>query len=219
MGWDRVSIMLKIGLTGGVASGKSTACRLFSQLDITIIDADDIARELVEVDQPCYLDIVNAFGPEFLLQNRRIDRAKLRHFIFFDLAAKQQLEEILHPPIRQQLIERSLLLQSPYCILAVPLLIEANMTDCVDRILIIDTTTQNQLTRLCERDSISLTLADNILAQQSNRQQRLALADDVISNDLTIQHLEKAISQHHEKYLNLANSSSNGCQSVDCHGE
>lgn len=211
--------MLKIGLTGGVASGKSTVCRLFSQRGVTIIDADDIARELVEIDQPCYLNIVNAFGPAFLLKNRQLDRAKLRHFIFSDLAAKQQLEMILHPPIRQQLIERSQVVQSPYCILAIPLLIEANMTDCVDRILVIDTTKQNQLDRLCKRDHISLALANNMISQQSSHQQRLALADDVIANDSTIQHLEKVVSQHHEKYLNLANSSSNGCQSADCHGE
>jgi dephospho-CoA kinase len=211
--------MIKIGLTGGVASGKSTVCRLFSQRGVTILDADDIARELVEIDQPCYLNIVNAFGPAFLLKNRQLDRAKLRHFIFSDLAAKQQLEMILHPPIRQQLIERSQVVQSPYCILAIPLLIEANMTDCVDHILVIDTTKQNQLDRLCKRDHISLALANNMISQQSSHQQRLALADDVIANDSTIQHLEKVVSQHHEKYLNLANSSSNGCQSVDCHGE
>jgi dephospho-CoA kinase len=204
--------MFKIGLTGGIASGKSTACRLFSQLGITIIDADDIARELVEIDRPCYLDIINAFGPTFILNNRQLDRAKLRHFIFSDLAAKQQLEAILHPPIRQQLVERSQVVQSPYCILAVPLLIEAKMTDCVDRILVIDTTPKNQLDRLCQRDHIPLTLANNMVSQQSKHQQRLALADDVISNDSTIQNLEKSVYQHHEKYLSLVNLSSNGCQ-------
>ena len=204
--------MFKIGLTGGIASGKSTACRLFSQLGITIIDADNIARELVEIDRPCYLEIINAFGPGFLLNNRQLDRAKLRHFIFSDLAAKQQLEAILHPPIRQQLVERSQLVQSPYCILAVPLLIEAKMTDCVDHILVIKTTQQSQLARLCQRDQVSLALANNMVSQQSKHQQNLALADDVIPNDSTIQSLEKAVFQHHEKYLKLANSSSNGCQ-------
>lgn len=211
--------MLKIGLTGGVASGKSTVCQLFSRLGITIIDADQIARELVQIGKPCYTSIVNAFSPEFLLANQQLDRAKLRQFIFSDPDAKQQLEAILHPPIHQQLLERSQTAQSPYCLLAIPLLIEADMTDCVDRILVIDITKQNQLNRLCQRDHIAQALAENMISQQSNRQQRLTIASDIISNNSDIQHLENAVSQLHEKYIGLAKSSPDGCQPVDCHGE
>ena len=116
--------MLKIGLTGGAASGKSTACTVFSQLGIAVIDADEIARDLVEIGKPCYLNIIDIFGTEFLSKNQQLDRSKLRQLIFSDHVAKLKLEAILHPSIRQVLIERSQKVKSAYCILAVPLLIE-----------------------------------------------------------------------------------------------
>jgi len=103
--------------------------------------------------------------------------------------------------------------------LAIPLLIEANMTDCVDRILVLDLSTQNQLQRLCKRDDLSLPLAENMVRQQTTKQQRLSLAADVILNDSDIQHLADRVSQLHEKYLSLAISPTGGCQSVDSHGE
>jgi len=200
--------MLKIGLTGGIASGKSTVCQAFAQRGITIIDADQIARTLVEVDEPCYVEVINTFGKNFLLPDRQLDRAKLRQLIFSDVEAKHQLEAILHPPIRQQLIEQSDLATSPYCLLAIPLLIEANMSNCVDRILVTELSRKIQLQRLRERDGISLALAANMINQQANHHQRLALAADVILNDSNIEHLEKRVSQLHKKYLSLVNSPS-----------
>jgi len=196
--------MLKIGLTGGVACGKSTVCKIFSQLGIAVIDADEIAHELVEVGKPCYLDIINTFGTAFLLKNQQIDRAKLRQLIFSNRVAKLQLEKILHPSIRRELIERSHKVKSAYCILAVPLLIETNMDTAVDRILIIDITEKNQLDRLCKRDHIAPTLANNMIHQQSDRLQRLVMADDVISNNTGVQKLENSIKLLHETYLKIA---------------
>ncbi len=211
--------MLKIGLTGGIASGKSTVSHLFAQRGITVIDADQIARALVQVDAPCYLEIIKAFGSTFLQADRQLDRAKLRQLIFSDSLAKRQLEAILHPPIRQQLITQSDHAQSPYCLLVVPLLIETKMTHRVDRTLVIDLSKQNQLQRLCEREGMSLTLAESIINQQASKAQRLAMASDVIINDSNIQHLKDRVLQLHEKYLRLANSTSDGCQPVHCHGE
>ena len=196
--------MLKIGLTGGVACGKSTVCKIFSQLGIAVIDADEIAHELVEVGKPCYLDIINTFGTAFLLKNQQIDRAKLRQLIFSNRVAKLQLETILHPSIRRELIERSHKVKSAYCILAVPLLIETNMDTAVDRILVIDITEKNQLDRLCKRDHLAPTLANNMIHQQSNRSQRLAMADDVITNNTGVQKLENSIKLLHETYLKIA---------------
>ena len=196
--------MLKIGLTGGVASGKSTACTVFSQLGIAVIDADEIARELVEIDKPCYLNIIDIFGTEFLSKNQQLDRSKLRQLIFSDHVAKLKLEAILHPSIRQVLIERSQKVKSAYCILAVPLLIETNMDATIDRILMIDITEKNQLARLCKRDHLAPSLANNMIHQQSSRLQLLAMADDVISNNTGIQKLENSIRLLHETYLEIA---------------
>jgi len=196
--------MLKIGLTGGVACGKSTVCNIFSQLGIIIIDADEIARELVEIGKPCYLDIINTFGSAFLSKDQQLDRTKLRQLIFSDHVAKLKLEKILHPSIRLELIERSDKVESAYCILAVPLLIETNMDIAVDRILVIDITEKNQLDRLCKREHLAPTFASNMIHQQSNRSQRLAMADDVITNNTSIQKLENSIKLLHETYLKIA---------------
>ena len=196
--------MLRIGLTGGVASGKSTACTVFSQLGIAVIDADEIARELVEIGKPCYLNIIDIFGTEFLSKNQQLDRSKLRQLIFSDHVAKLKLEAILHPSIRQVLIERSQKVKSAYCILAVPLLIETNMDATIDRILMIDITEKNQLARLCKRDHLAPSLANNMIHQQSSRLQLLAMADDVISNNTGIQKLENSIRLLHETYLEIA---------------
>ena len=196
--------MLKIGLTGGIACGKSTVCNIFSQLGIIVIDADEIARELVEIGKPCYQDIINTFGTAFLSKNQQLDRAKLRQLIFSDHAAKLELETILHPSIRRELIELSNKVESAYCILAVPLLIETNMDNAVDRILVIDITEKNQLDRLCKRDNLAPALANNLIHQQSSRSQRLAMADDVITNNTGVRKLGNSIKLLHETYLKIS---------------
>jgi dephospho-CoA kinase len=211
--------MLKIGLTGGIASGKSTVCRIFSQYGIPIIDADVIARQLVEPKQEAYNEIVLTFGGDICLPNGELNRQYLRKLIFSDDKAKHQLEMILHPRIRLQLFLRSDALNTPYCILAIPLLIEAQMTELVDRVLLIDIDLALQLTRLCERDNIPLDDAQLMINSQVNRQQRLACADDIIANNNGAENLNKQVDKLHKRYLSLANNSPSSCQHNDCHGQ
>jgi len=211
--------MLKIGLTGGIASGKSTVCRLFSQYGIPIIDADVIARQLVEPKQEAYNEIIRTFGNDICLPNGELNRQHLRKLIFSDGNAKLQLERILHPRIRLQLFQQSNVLNAPYCILAIPLLIEAEMTELVDRVLLIDIDLPLQLTRLCERDNISVGDAKLIINSQVNRQQRLSCADDIIANNNGTENLKKQVDELHKKYLSLANNSPSSCQHNDSHGQ
>lgn len=195
--------MLKIGLTGGIASGKSTVCRLFAQHGIPIIDADIIARQLVEPKQEAYDEIVQLFGQCSCQPNGELNRHYLRQLIFSNNQAKQQLEAILHPRIRQQLIQQSNAQNAPYCILDIPLLIESNMMEYVDRILVIDIDLPLQLSRLCSRDNITVKDAQLIINKQASRQQRLACADDVVSNNNDPKQLKNAIDNLHKKYLSL----------------
>ncbi len=211
--------MLKIGLTGGIASGKSTVCRLFAQYGVPIIDADIIARQLVEPKQEAYNEIVRTFGDTTCLPNGELNRQYLRQLIFSDDKAKQRLEMILHPRIRMQLIQQSTALNAPYCILAIPLLVEANMAGLVDRVLVIDIDLSLQLSRLCERDNMPVHDAQLIISSQVNRQQRLACADDVIANNNGPENLKKQVDKLHKKYLALVNKSPSSCQHNDSHGQ
>lgn len=198
--------MLKIGLTGGIASGKSTVCQLFGQHNIPIIDADIIARQLVEPEQQAYNEIIDTFGDISRLATGELDRQYLRKLIFSDSTAKQQLESILHPRIRLQLLQQSNALTTPYCILAIPLLIEAKMTKLVDRVLLIDIDLPLQLARLCKRDNMPACDAQLIIDSQADRQQRLACADDVITNNNDVENLKKQVDILHKKYLYRAST-------------
>ena len=197
--------MLKIGLTGGIASGKSTICQLFSDRGINIIDADIIARQLVEPHQSCLTQIVQSFGTQILLDTGELDRSQLRRLVFADLKMKHQLEKILHPRIRQQLIIQSNAALSPYCMVCIPLLIESNMFELVDRVLVIETSVDTQLDRVCKRDNTSLQQAKKIIASQSTRHQRANIADDIINNNHSAENLNIIVKKLHEKYLDLAN--------------
>ena len=196
--------MLKIGLTGGIASGKSTVCDLFSQHNIPIIDADVIAKELVEPNQAALKEIVALFGDDILLNNGTLDRKQLRQLIFSDPEAKRQLEDILHPRIRQQLIQQSSRLSAPYCILVIPLLLEANMLDLVDRVIVVDTDETQQIKRICQRDNISSIDAQAIISSQATIKQRLAIADDIISNNTSIESLALLVDKLHKKYSSMS---------------
>jgi len=211
--------MLKIGLTGGIASGKSTICQLFSDLNIPIIDADIIARELVEPEQPALKEIVAFFGVEVLNSDGSLNRRFLRNIIFSDLKAKSQLEAILHPKISDQLEQQSNSLHSSYCILAIPLLIESNLQKNVDRIVVIDISVQQQIERLCHRDNISVHDAQLIIDNQCSREQRITFADDIITNGGTLDNLHKIIFDLDQKYRKLAYSSTIACQHTDSHGQ
>jgi dephospho-CoA kinase len=196
--------MFRAGLTGGIASGKTTVCQYFKEFGIDVFDADIIARELVEVGTPCYQKIVAQFGSSYLLADQGINRRKLRAIVFSDTLAKQALEAILHPVIHTELVARSALSQSTYCILAIPLLAESEITYPLNRILAIHTPPELQLQRLCKRDKLSVNTAQTMIGQQSSWTEKAALADDIIHNDQSIDQLKNHIMNLHQHYLQLA---------------
>lgn len=194
----------KVGLTGGVACGKTTVSDRFAELGVDIIDADVIARELLEQGSDCYKQVVGLFGQQVLLESAEIDRSWLRDRIFSDAKAKQALESIIHPAVRLAIAETSENCASDYCIVSVPLLIEANMQTLVDRILVVDLPPEQQLDRLIQRDKISLKQAQAMLAGQCSRAQRLSFADDIIDNSQPVSTLDEQIRMLHEDYLKMS---------------
>jgi dephospho-CoA kinase len=202
-------MVFRVGLTGGIASGKSTVSTLFADLGITVIDADIIARELSQPGTPQYQQIVERFGSHYLLADGQLNRPALRKLLFSDAAAKTMLEQILHPAIRQQLLQQAENAKSRYCILSVPLLVEAKMQACVDRILVVDVGHQTQLTRLQTRDNLTFEEATLHLAAQSNREQRLQCAHDIIDNSDGIEKLKFQVTQLHALYCQLAETTQN----------
>ena len=198
--------MLTIGLTGGIASGKTTVSNLFSNLDVPVIDTDLISRQLLELDQPGYQMVVAHFSDTLLNKDQQIDRRKLRRIVFNDEAEKHWLEAALHPIIYQQTqqqIEQHN--DAVYLIVVIPLLFETDFETLVNRILVIDCRAETQIERLIARDSIELNLAQQMLAQQWDNEARLKRADDVIRNDDELNvDLELQVANLHRKYLLLA---------------
>ena len=196
--------MFIVGLTGGIASGKSTASSYFETLGIPVIDADTIARQLVQPGQPALQQIIRHFGESILDNTGELDRTALRAIVFSDAAARQDLEAILHPLIRAEMQRRIGTLAGPYCILAIPLLIETGQTDMVDRILLIDTDETLQYQRLRQRDKLDDHTISAIIHAQASRQQRLLAADDVALNTGTIAELQAQLQGFHQHYLQLS---------------
>lgn len=189
-----------IGLTGGIASGKSAAAHFFAELGINVIDTDDVARQVVAPSQPAYSKIIEHFGSDILDEDQQLDRQQLRQIIFNNTDEKQWLEHLLHPLIREISANKIASSQSSYCILVIPLLFETWPNPLVDRVLVIDCLSSTQLKRLTERDAIDKTLAKKILQQQASRQQRLSIADDTIENNNSMIELRQAILTLHEYY-------------------
>ena len=194
-----------VALTGGVAAGKSAVARRFTALDVPVHDADVAAREVVAPGSEGLAAVVAAFGDEVLDAGGRLDRPAMRRRVFADPAARQALEGIIHPRVRQWLRERALADTAPYCLLAIPLLAE-NIAHYrwVDRVLLVDAPMEQQLARLIARDGIDETLARRMLAQQARREERLALAHDVIDNSGDEAALDEAVLALHRRYLALA---------------
>jgi len=199
---------LVIGLTGGIGSGKSAVAALFEQLDIPVIDADDIARAMVEPGQPALREIIDIFGPASTDASGRLDRTRLRKLVFSDPVQRQRLEAILHPRIRREIIARTTILQTPYCIVVIPLLLETSQQDLVDRILVVDAGVERQIERVAKRSGLPRHEIDAIIAAQASRDRRLAIADEVINNDGTRDELEVQVRALHEKYLKIAQNPS-----------
>lgn len=192
--------MLKVGLTGGIGSGKSTVALLFAEYGVPIIDADETARRMVNKGQPALAQLVTSFGEEILDNNGALNRNKLRNQIYLDPAAKAKLEKILHPLIyadMQQSIDR---LDHTYCIVSVPLLLETGMRHFVNRILIVDCSVEIQIQRVKHRDQFNDELINRIIGSQISRQARLAQADDVIDNSGNGEELAEQVKKLHNFY-------------------
>ncbi|HHJ39916.1 MAG: dephospho-CoA kinase [Methylothermaceae bacteria B42] len=196
--------MLKIGLTGGIASGKSTVEKLFEKRGITVIDADKIARNLVKPGQPPLDSIVETFGRSMLLPDGNLDRAKLRELVFNHPRLKEKLEAILHPAVYVEMARLAKKSNSPYVIFSIPLLVETGAEKNFHRILVIDCPEALQIARLKQRDNLQEDMIKQILQNQATRPQRLAVADDVIVNDGSLAKLEQQVEELHQFYLRLS---------------
>jgi len=197
--------MLKIGLTGGIASGKTRISNLFSQFKTPIIDTDIISREILEPSQPGYLAILNHFGNSIILDDEKIDRRKLRQLVFNNRTEKQWLESVLHPIIfkrAQQLIGQHN--EAKFVIVVIPLLFETDFNELVDRVLVVDCDANIQIERLLIRDKIDVALAQKMIDQQWSNQNRINHADDIICNN-NGDDLDDQVMALHQKYLALSN--------------
>lgn len=195
--------MLRIGLTGGIGSGKSSVCRLFAARNIPIIDTDIIARQVVEPGQPGLAALTAAFGKEILDSSGQLDRRALRERVFSDAAQREQLEAILHPLIRAALHRQLEAVTAPYVILAIPLLLEKGWGSEVDRILVVDTDEALQVSRTMARDNVEAKEVERIMQTQVSRAKRVAGADDIIHNEGDYAELERQVEALHRYYLSL----------------
>jgi dephospho-CoA kinase len=200
--------VLRIGLTGGIASGKTTVANMFADCGASIIDTDVIARDLVRPGTSSLAEIRRQFGDGVISGDGSLDRAALRKIVFDDEASRIDLENILHPRIREVVMRSSALVDGPYQIIVVPLLIESPLRDFVDRIVVVDCDAEIQLKRLLSRDSETPEQAKRIIAAQSSRQSRIDIADDIITNDGRIDDTRKQVDALHRYYLKMAESSS-----------
>lgn len=196
--------MLKIGLTGGIGCGKTTVCRLFADLGVPVVDADLIARRLVEPGEPALQAIVQTFGADMLKTDGSLDRPKLREAIFADPEQKRRLDAIMHPRVYASIAADVAALQADYCLIAVPLLLESKNPYVVDRILVVDCPQPLQIERVVTRDKLSAEQAQAIVASQMPRPERLARADDVIDNSAGPELLAEQVKSLHNSYIFLA---------------
>jgi dephospho-CoA kinase len=193
-----------VALTGGIASGKSEAARRFAALGASVIDADDVARELVQPGTPALADIAAAFGAQMLDANGSLERTEMRALIFGDAEARRRLEAILHPRVRAEMLARTDAANGPYALLVIPLLVETAGYDWVDRVVVVDLPRELQLARAIARDRMAPSLAEAMIDAQASREQRLAAADDVIDNGGTPDALDAQVVALHRKYTALA---------------
>lgn len=196
--------MWVLGLTGGIGSGKSAASDYFAKLGIVVVDADIVAREVVEPGQPAWQAIREHFGPEVLQADGSLNRAWLRQKVFAEPAERQWLEQQTHPRIRDSIIRQLQQAQSPYAILSSPLLFESGQAQLTARTLLIDVPEEVQLQRASARDGNDAEQIRRIMAAQLSRQERRARADDVADNSGSLEQLYAQLQGLHERYLNYA---------------
>lgn len=192
--------MLRIGLTGGIGSGKTTVANLFAELGSPVIDTDEIAHQLTTPGAAATREIARQLGSQFLNEDASLNRRLLREAVFQNPQMRQKLEAVLHPLIKQETLKQVAAVQAKYCIIVVPLLIESGWQTMVDRILVVDLSEDQQIERTRQRDQASAHQVRDIIKAQASRQQRLAEADDVIVNDGDLQQLRQQVNQLHQQY-------------------
>lgn len=196
-----------VAVTGGIASGKSAVTAMFEALGVSVIDADVAARDAVAADSPGLVDVVAAFGPTVLTAEGALDRANMRRLVFGDPSARQRLESIVHPRVRELLLTRCAQARGSYAMAAIPLLAEGGGRDAypwLQRILVIDTPVDVQRARLMARDGIDAELANRMIEAQATRAQRLAIADDVLINDGDLSRLKTHVAALDQRYRSMA---------------
>jgi len=198
-----MSVSLKVGLTGGIATGKTAVSNIFATLGVPIIDADVISHQLVTRGQPALSEIVQTFGAEMLQSDGNLNRLALRQRIFADVEERKKLEAILHPKIYAEILNQINQLNSRYCIISVPLLLETKQQHQVDRIAVVDSPVALQYQRLEQRNGLSPKQIEQVLRAQLSREVRLASADDVIDNSTDFNALTGQVHKLHEFYLSL----------------
>ena len=196
--------LYRIGMTGGIACGKSTVSSYFKRYDISIIDTDLISREIVKKGQPALKEIKKEFGDMVIDDNGYLDRKLMRSIIFSDENARKKLENILHPKIRNETIRQANNAEGAYQIIVIPLLTQSDLKKLLNRILVVDCSEKIQIKRLMKRDNESVEIAQNILAAQDDRKNRLRIADDIINNEEGEMSLQIKVAKLHELYTCLA---------------
>ncbi|UJL44692.1 dephospho-CoA kinase [Shewanella vesiculosa] len=193
-----------VGLTGGIASGKTTVANLFAQYGIDLVDADVIAREVVSIGSDGLNAIKQHFGQGILLADNSLDRAALRAQVFNNPEQRLWLNNLLHPMIRQRMLDQVQASTSAYVIMVVPLLFENHLDSLVDTTLVVDIAPELQVSRTMQRDGVSKEQVEHILASQMTREQRLALADNIIDNQGEHEQLRSQVFRLHQQYLQQA---------------
>jgi len=192
-----------IGLTGGIGSGKSAAAALFKDIGIDLIDADDLARDSLNMNSEGYKLFIEEFGDKYLDENKNINRELIRKLIFNDSDVKSKLENIIHPIVRSGIETFIKNKKSDYCIIVVPLIFETNSSKIYDRILVIDCDVDVQISRTSKRDNQTKSDIKNIVNKQATREQRLSIADEVIVNNGSLDLLRNEVLKIHKKYLEI----------------
>lgn len=205
-----MSRMYKVGLTGGIGCGKTTIAHLFASLGVPVVDADAVARALVAPGLPAYRAILDHFGDGIRLESGELDRAALKARIFANDAERQWVESLLHPLVYRELDGWAEAQEAPYGLLVVPLLLETGRRNWVDRLLVVDCLPETQARRVRQRDGVDAALIQRVMAAQSGRDVRLAVANDILVNDGEPGDLTRQVRALHERYLLLATHASAG---------
>ena len=194
-----------IGLTGGIGSGKSAAAEFFIDLGISVLDADQVAKEALNINSPGYIDFVSKFGNGYLKKNSEVDRLKLRELIFSNPSKKKDLENIIHPIVRESIGNFITTSSSSYSIIMVPLIFETKSQKNYDRIITVDCEIPLQVLRASKRDDQNEIHIESIIDKQASREERLSISDDVLLNNSTLSDLKKQVFVLHNKYMELLN--------------